>query len=45
VPAGRAGSVIARYPTIAAGIQGLRDAGFGILVKDASLGGQYPSSA
>jgi ribosomal protein S12 methylthiotransferase accessory factor len=34
--------VIARYPGIAAGIKGLRDAGFGILVKDASLGGQYP---
>ena len=34
--------VIARYPKIAAGIKGLRDAGFGILVKDASLGGQYP---
>ena len=34
--------VIARYPNIAAGIQGLRDAGFGILVKDASLGGEYP---
>ena len=34
--------VIARYPAIAAGIKGLRDAGFGILVKDASLGGQYP---
>ncbi len=34
--------VIARYPSIAAGIQGLRDAGFGILVKDASLGGNYP---
>ncbi|HJW24116.1 MAG TPA: 30S ribosomal protein S12 methylthiotransferase accessory factor YcaO [Rhodocyclaceae bacterium] len=34
--------VIARYPAIAAGIQGLRDAGFGILVKDASLGGRYP---
>ena len=34
--------VIARYPGIAAGIQGLRDAGFGILVKDASLGGQFP---
>ena len=34
--------VIARYPTIAAGIQGLRDAGFGILVKDASLGGRFP---
>ena len=34
--------VIGRYPTIAAGIKGLRDAGFGILVKDASLGGLYP---
>lgn len=34
--------VINRYPRIAAGIKGLRDAGFGILVKDASLGGQYP---
>ena len=35
-------SVINRFPRIAAGIQGLRDAGYGILVKDASLGGQYP---
>ena len=35
-------TVLARYPRIAAGIQGLRDAGFGILVKDASLGGKYP---
>lgn len=34
--------VINRYPRIAAGIRGLRAAGFGILVKDASLGGQYP---
>jgi len=34
--------VIARYPRIAAGIRGLRAAGFGILVKDASLGGEYP---
>ena len=34
--------VIARYPQIAAGIAELRRAGFGILVKDASLGGQYP---
>lgn len=34
--------VIARYPSIAAGIRALREAGFGILVKDASLGGQYP---
>ena len=35
-------AVIKRYPRIAAGIKGLRDAGYGILVKDASLGGQYP---
>ena len=34
--------VIARYPHIAAGIAGLRAAGFGIRVKDASLGGRYP---
>ncbi|SNX28781.1 ribosomal protein S12 methylthiotransferase accessory factor [Polynucleobacter meluiroseus] len=34
--------VINRYPKIASGIAGLRDAGFGILVKDASLGGEYP---
>ena len=35
-------AVIERYPHIAAGIRGLREAGFGILVKDASLGGRYP---
>jgi ribosomal protein S12 methylthiotransferase accessory factor len=35
-------AVINRYPRIATGIKGLRDAGYGILVKDASLGGQYP---
>ena len=35
-------SVINRYPRIAAGIKGLREAGYGILVKDASLGGKYP---
>ncbi|MCF8177899.1 MAG: YcaO-like family protein [Sulfuritalea sp.] len=34
--------VIARYPHIEAGIRELREAGFGILVKDASLGGEYP---
>jgi ribosomal protein S12 methylthiotransferase accessory factor len=34
--------VIARYPNIHAGISGLRQAGFGVLVKDASLGGKYP---
>jgi ribosomal protein S12 methylthiotransferase accessory factor len=35
-------AVIARYPGIQAGIAGLRAAGYGILVKDASLGGKYP---
>ena len=35
-------AVLNRYPRIAAGIKGLRDAGYGILVKDASLGGQFP---
>jgi ribosomal protein S12 methylthiotransferase accessory factor len=35
-------AVINRYPRIAMGIKGLRDAGYGILVKDASLGGQFP---
>lgn len=35
-------AVIARYPKIAAGLRELRAAGFGILVKDASLGGRYP---
>ena len=34
--------VVARFPDIQAGIAGLRAAGFGILVKDASLGGRYP---
>jgi ribosomal protein S12 methylthiotransferase accessory factor len=35
-------AVINRYPKIAAGIAGLRAAGYGILVKDASMGGKYP---
>jgi ribosomal protein S12 methylthiotransferase accessory factor len=35
-------AVINRFPKIASGIKGLRDAGYGILVKDASLGGQFP---
>ena len=35
-------TVINRFPKIAAGIAGLRKAGYGILVKDASLGGKYP---
>jgi len=34
--------VIARFPRIAAGIRALRAAGFGILIKDASLGEQFP---
>ncbi len=34
--------VLARYPGILAGIQGLEEQGFPVLVKDASLGGQYP---
>jgi len=35
-------AVLARYPRMAEDIRALRAAGFGILVKDASLGGQYP---
>lgn len=34
--------VLARYPGIVAGIKGLEEQGFPVLVKDASLGGQYP---
>jgi ribosomal protein S12 methylthiotransferase accessory factor len=34
--------VLAKYPGILAGIQGLEDQGFPVLVKDASLGGVYP---
>jgi ribosomal protein S12 methylthiotransferase accessory factor len=34
--------VLQRYPTIVAGIEALRAAGYGIVVKDASLGGRYP---
>ncbi|KTT05202.1 protein involved in RimO-mediated beta-methylthiolation of ribosomal protein S12 YcaO [Pseudomonas oryzihabitans] len=34
--------VLARYPGIVAGIQGLEEQGFPVLVKDASLGGRYP---
>ena len=34
--------VIKQYPEIYAGIQKLEEEGFGILVKDASLGGRYP---
>jgi ribosomal protein S12 methylthiotransferase accessory factor len=34
--------VLAKYPGIMAGIQGLEEQGFPVLVKDASLGGIYP---
>ncbi|MES2612273.1 MAG: OsmC domain/YcaO domain-containing protein [Pseudomonadota bacterium] len=34
--------VLARFPGIVAGIKGLEEQGFPVLVKDASLGGQYP---
>ncbi len=34
--------VLAKYPSIVAGIQGLEEQGFPVLVKDASLGGNYP---
>jgi ribosomal protein S12 methylthiotransferase accessory factor len=35
-------AVLAKYPGILAGIQGLEEQGFPVLVKDASLGGTYP---
>ena len=34
--------VLARFPGIQAGIKGLEEQGFPVLVKDASLGGKYP---
>jgi ribosomal protein S12 methylthiotransferase accessory factor len=34
--------VLAKYPGIVAGIKGLEEQGFPVLVKDASLGGEYP---
>ena len=34
--------VLAKYPGILAGIKSLEEQGFPVLVKDASLGGQYP---
>ena len=34
--------VLARFPGILAGIKGLEEQGFPVLVKDASLGGEYP---
>lgn len=35
-------SVLAKYPGIVAGIKGLEEQGFPVVVKDASLGGQFP---
>jgi ribosomal protein S12 methylthiotransferase accessory factor len=35
-------NVLAKYPSIMAGIEGLEAQGFPVLVKDASLGGKYP---
>ncbi|MBH1963686.1 MAG: OsmC domain/YcaO domain-containing protein [Comamonadaceae bacterium] len=34
--------VLAKFPGILAGIKGLEEQGFPVLVKDASLGGKYP---
>ncbi len=34
--------ILAKYPSIVAGIQALEEQGFPVLVKDASLGGQFP---
>ena len=34
--------VLTKYPGILAGIQGLEEQGFPVLVKDASMGGMYP---
>ena len=35
-------AVLAQYPRIVEGIKGLEEQGFPVLVKDASLGGQFP---
>ncbi|ROM80990.1 protein involved in RimO-mediated beta-methylthiolation of ribosomal protein S12 YcaO [Pseudomonas brassicacearum] len=35
-------NVLAKYPGIMAGIQALEEQGFPVLVKDASLGGEFP---
>ncbi|XQW84016.1 OsmC domain/YcaO domain-containing protein [Thalassotalea piscium] len=35
-------NVLEKYPSILAGIQGLEEQGFPVVVKDASLGGQFP---
>jgi len=34
--------VLQRYPSVQAGIKELEQAGYSLLIKDASLGGQYP---
>ena len=34
--------VLAKYPSIVEGIKGLEEQGFPVLVKDASLGGEFP---
>ncbi len=35
-------SVLEKYPSILAGIKGLEEQGFPVLIKDASLGGKFP---
>ncbi|MGJ8693342.1 MAG: OsmC domain/YcaO domain-containing protein [Thalassotalea sp.] len=35
-------AVLAKYPSILEGIKGLEEQGFPVVVKDASLGGQFP---
>ncbi|WP_445777586.1 OsmC domain/YcaO domain-containing protein [Shewanella sp.] len=35
-------AVLEKYPSILAGIKGLEEQGFPVVVKDASLGGQFP---
>ncbi|EAR29720.1 hypothetical protein PTD2_12909 [Pseudoalteromonas tunicata D2] len=35
-------AVLDKYPSIVAGIKGLEEQGFPVVVKDASLGGQFP---
>ena len=35
-------AVLEKYPGILAGIQGLEEQGFPVVIKDASLGGQFP---
>ena len=35
-------SLLEKYPNILAGINGLKEQGFPVVVKDASLGGQFP---